>query len=164
MPRYDADLDALKHLRDALVTFATQQPDVFDAIDQEVAPAMQAIDDAEQQARHQVEQCSQELQNCRALQQVTSIDCTSEVIALHNAEEKLETIRQWQSRVRDAIADYRAARQRFTGVIDNDLPRARAYLSDRITALEAYQATIIRANNQNAAPPATDSNSAQQKE
>ncbi len=143
MPRYDADIDAIKRLNDALLEFAAQQTDAFAAADREIAVAVQADDERERDCRAELERCRQELFNCYAAEVVTSVDCSSETIAVHEAEEKLEGAWRARARMEEAISVYRTARERLQSALENELPRARAYLEARITALEAYAATNL---------------------
>ena len=143
MTRYAADLDAIKGLRAALETFAAQQADVLAAAEAEIAAAVTALDQAAERWRARIEQRHQELLNCRALQLVTGSDCSAEAAALRDAEEKLSEITRLQAYLPAVLGEYHAAGERFSSVLENELPQARAYLNDRITALEAYAATRV---------------------
>ena len=140
MTRYNADLDALQGLRAALETFAARQIDALAAAEAEIARTVTALDQAEDRWRYQIEQCQQELQSCRALQFVMELDCSAEAAALRDAEAKWSAITRLQAQLQEVVSGYRAAGERFSSVLENELPQARAYLNDRIAALEAYAA------------------------
>ncbi len=143
MTRYNADLDAVKGLRAALDTFTAQQLDAFAAAENEIVVTLERLDQMEDACRSEVERCNQALRNCYAMQLVTQMDCAAEIIALREAEEKLTQLVVMQTRVQDALIGYRAARERYASVLENELPRARGYLNDRITALEAYGSATV---------------------
>jgi hypothetical protein len=147
MTHYDADLDAIKGLRAALETFAAQQVDALAAAEIEIAAAVTALDQAAERWRAKIEQRQQELRNCHALQLVMGSDCSAEAVALRDAEEKLSEIMRLQMQMQDVLGVYRAAGERFSSVLENELPQARVYLNDRITALEAYAATRVSPTN-----------------
>jgi hypothetical protein len=147
MTRYSADLNAIKGLRAALETFAAQQSDARDAAENEIIVTVTLLEQAEEDWRYQVEQRQQELRNCYAVNFVTGIDCSAETAALREAEEKLSEITRRHARVQDALVEYRTASERFSSVLENELPHARAYLNDRIAALEAYAATLVSPAN-----------------
>lgn len=148
MARVQADVEALKALRQALLTYAGRQSDALQSAEGEISYTMQLLDEAEQRSRRQVEHRQAALQSClaeaaHAASQGYAADCSACEYALREAEEHLTRIVQWQARVQEAVAAYRAAAQRLMGALENDLPRATAYLTDRITALEAYHATQV---------------------
>ena len=147
MTRYDADLDAIKGLRTALETFAAQQADALATAETEIAAAVNALDQAAERWQAKIEQRHQELRNCYALQLVMGSDCSAEAAALRDAEEKSSEITQLQAHLQDMLSVYRAASERFSSVLENELPQARVYLNDRITALEAYAATRVSPTN-----------------
>ena len=143
MTRYNADLDALQGLRAALETFAARHIDAFAAAETDIALTVTALDQAEDRWRYQIEQCQQELRNCHAVQLVVELDCSAEAAALRDAEEKLSAITRQQVQLQEVLSEYRAAGERFSSVLENELPQARAYLTDRISALEAYAAARV---------------------
>jgi hypothetical protein len=147
MTRYNADLDAIKGLRAALETFAARQSDALGATENEIILTVTLLEQAEQDWRYQVEQRQQELRNCYAMNFITGIDCSAEAAALREAEEKLSKITRMRARVQDALVEYRTAGEHFSSVLENELPHARAYLNDRIAALETYAATLVSQAN-----------------
>jgi hypothetical protein len=151
MTRYNADPDAIKGLRAALETFAARQSDARGAAENEIIVTVTLLEQAEQDWRYQVEQRQQELRNCYGVNFVTGIDCSAEVAALRQAEEKLSKLTRMRARVQDALVEYRAASEHLNSVLENELPHASAYLNDRIAALEAYAATLV--SQANSAPP-----------
>ena len=147
MTRYNADLDAIKGLRAALETFAARQSDALAAAENEIIATVTLLEQAKEDWRYRVEQRQQELRNCYAVNFVTGIDCYAEATALHEAEKKLSGITHMHARVQEALVEYRTASERFSSALENELPHARAYLNDRIAALEAYAATLISPAN-----------------
>ncbi|MDZ7379134.1 MAG: hypothetical protein ONB06_07270 [candidate division KSB1 bacterium] len=150
MSRVQADIEALKALRQALLTFASRQSDVLQSAESEIARTEAMLREAEQYWRRQVERCRVELEACiyramLAAQQGYSVDCSAYEYALQRAEEQLTRVIQWQARVQEAVAQYRTAAQRFASMLQNDLPRATSFLADRIAALEAYYASQVLA-------------------
>ena len=148
MTRYNADLDAITGLRIALETFAAQQADVLVVAESEISATVTALDRAEERWRNAIEQCHQELRNWQSLQLAMELgglgsDCSAEAAALRAAEEKLSEILRLQMYLQAVLGVYRAAGERFSSVLENELPQARAYLNNRITALEAYAATRV---------------------
>lgn len=156
MSRYHVDLDAIKQLRAALALFASQQTDGFQAIENEIARAVQELHDAERHWRAEIERRHQALRDCYIANFVTAVDCSSEERAATEAEEKLSALGEWQARVSETIVEYRAASERFAGVLDNEVALAGAFLDDRIKALEAYRATVVSADRQNLSPQTGD--------
>jgi hypothetical protein len=164
MTRYNADLDAIKGLRTALETFAARQSDALDATENEIIATVTLLEQAKEDWRYRVEQRQQELQDCYALNFVTGMDCSAEAAALRKAEEKLSEIAHIHARVQDALVEYRTASERFSSVLENELPHARAYLNDRIAALEAYAATLVSpANSTPSENPADNRSDAERK-
>jgi hypothetical protein len=151
MTRYNADLDAIKGLRTALETFAARQSDALGAAENEIIATVTLLEQAKEDWRYRVEQRQQELRNCYAVNFVTGIDCSAEAAALREAEEKLSAITRMHAQVQEALVEYRTASKRFSSMLENELPHARAYLNDRIAALEAYAATLV--SQANSAPP-----------
>jgi len=150
MSRVQADIEALKALREALLTFANRQMSALESAESEIARTESMLDQAEQHWRYEVERRSQALQACLreaayAAQQGYCVDCSGYEYALQEAEENLTRVVQWQARVQQAVSQYHSASHRLESALQNDLPRATAYLADRITALEAYYAVSVMA-------------------
>jgi hypothetical protein len=57
---------------------------------------------------------------------------------LHRAEERTESCRRWEPKLRQAVLDYEGPARQLSGRLDHDLPRALAVLDQKIAALEAY--------------------------
>jgi hypothetical protein len=150
MTRIAADVEALDALRDALRVFAARQTDALDAAEAEIDRTQAILDDAEQDARYAVERHQAELHTCYreaafAAAEGGWVDCSGYEYALSEAEDRLARIIRWQGRVQDAVSRYRADERALAVVLESDLPRATAYLADRITALEGYYAGRVLA-------------------
>lgn len=145
MTRIAADIEALDALRDALRVFAARQTDALDAAEHEISRTQAMLDAAERDAQYAVERCRAELMGCYreaayAAEMGGWVDCSGYAYALAEAEDHLARIVRWQGRVQDAVSRYRAVERELAAALETDLPRATAYLADRITALEAYYA------------------------
>lgn len=148
MSRIYADIEALKALRQALLTFAARQHDTLQEAEAEIARTQAALHEAEQHWRYEVERRRAELEQCmlqamRAAQEGYAVDCSGYAYALQSAEEQLTRLIQWQRRVEEAVTQYRSVAQAFASLLQELLPRATSYLADRITALEAYYAMRV---------------------
>jgi hypothetical protein len=155
MTRYNADLEVIKGLRQALTVFTAQQVEALEAVEREIAEMMESLDESEQYWRDKAERRSHTLQECRIAQMVAPVDCSREEAELREAEEKLNAVVERRYRVGDAVIEYHAASQRFGSALENEPPRACAYLDERITALEAYQGAVMLSNQPSSpsAPP-----------
>ena len=143
-----ADIEALKALRQALLTFAARQSDALQEAEAEIACTQAALHEAEQRWRYEVERRRAEVEACYvqamiATQQGYAVDCSGYVQALRYAEEHLTRILEWQRQVEIAVSQYRSVAQSFASLLQDLLPRATSYLADRITALEAYYAMRV---------------------
>ena len=148
MTRVQADIEALKGLRQALLVFARAQVEALEAAEREIQLVQQALDESERYWRHELERRRAALEGCmvRAMmadQQGHAVDCSPYQYALLEAEERLARVLQWQVRVQEEIIRYRSVAERYRRVLENDLPRATSFLSDRVTALEAYYASRV---------------------
>ncbi len=148
MTRIYADIEALKALRQALLTYANRQAEALDEAEREIGRTQERLAQREEYWRRQVWRRSEELQQClweaqRAAAEGYYVDCSGYEYALHQAEEELERVVQWGRRVEEAAAQYRRVARRLISVLENDLPRATGFLADRIAALEAYYAQQV---------------------
>ena len=146
MTRIAADVEALDALRDALRIFAARQTDALDSAEREIGRTQAMIEAAEREARREVERCRTALVDCYreadyAAAQGGWVDCSGYEYALAEAEDRLARILAWQSRVHEAVQQYRSVARSLQAALENDLPRATSYLADRIAALEAYYAS-----------------------
>ena len=143
-----ADIEALKTLRQALLTFAARQSDALQEAEAEIARTQAALHEAEQRWRYEVERRRAEVEACYvqamiAAQQGYAVDCSGYVQALRYAEEHLTRILEWQRQVEITVSQYRSAAQSFASTLHDLIPRATSFLADRITALEAYYAMRV---------------------
>jgi hypothetical protein len=143
MTRVHADIEAIKGLRLALLSFANHEVDILGAIESEIALTQSMLEDAERHWRYEVNQRQAYLEDCLreaayAARQGGHVDCSPCKFALMEAQEHLARIVRWQTEVESAVAQYRPEIQRFADLLRNHIPRAAGFLADRVTALEAY--------------------------
>lgn len=148
MARVQADIEAIKALREALRTFAGRQRDAMDQARAEIARTDALLAEAERHWRREVDRRNQALRNCLneqayAAREGRHVDCSRYEYALREAEENLARILETQHRVQEAVSRYRGMAHRFGSMLANDLPRATTFLTNRITALEAYYASRV---------------------
>lgn len=150
MSRVQADIEALKSLQQAMLTFAARQADALQSAESEIAYTQERLEQAERHWRYEVERRRAEVEACylraaMAASQGYAVDCSAEEYALRQAEERLTEILRWQQRVQEAVATYRQAAGRFQQALETLIPRATSFLADRIAALEAYYASQVLA-------------------
>lgn len=145
-----AEAEALKALRASLPTFARRQHEAVEQAEAEIARTQARLEAAELEARYEIEEARAALQACytRALlaaRQGQSVDCSGYEYALRQAEERLARILVWQQRVRQEAEAFRVVARAYLDRLADAVVGATAYLDRRITALEAYHATRLRA-------------------
>lgn len=149
MNRVNADIEALKSLREALVDFINRQKEALEAAKREIDITIGMLSEAEHHWYHQIGERQRALEQCRmraahaAAQGQHSVDCSSYAHALHEAEERLKYVRQWQRRVDEAAAAYHRTKYHTVSLLERDMSQARSFLDHRIQALEAYLATRL---------------------
>lgn len=142
MTSVDADIDALREFHAALVRFRYAQRDEMDRDGDRIEAALASLAEKASQRRLALEQSRAELADCqdRAARAVTEdllVDCSDCAAAVAGAEQRLEEIRRWQSRVEEEASMFRGTAGRFRELLDNDLPRSEAHLSALIASLVA---------------------------
>jgi hypothetical protein len=141
--RVDADIDALKELREALVRFRYAQRHTTDRGDDVIELTRQRLAEKASRGRLDLEQCQAELEACRdraavaAADDDTPVDCSGCARAVAETEERLERILQWQERVEQEASAFRDIANRFRDLLDTSLPRTEAQLLAMIAGLEA---------------------------
>ncbi len=148
MTRVQADIEALKALRQVLRSMAARQVEALEAAEREISYTLAVLDEAERRRRDEVERCRAALAACLQAAAYAAaggywVDCSGYEYDLRYAEERLTRIIQVKVQVESAIASYRPAAERFRRFLEDQVPRAGAFLADRITALEAYYAARL---------------------
>jgi hypothetical protein len=145
MSQVEADIEALKTLRQALRAFANRQSEALQAAEAEITYTLASLEEAEAYWRREVERRRWELNACLAQMDYEGyyVDCSSYERTLDAAEQELEQVIRWRVQVEEAAAEYRRVAQRLTDLLQNELPRASTFLANRITALEAYYASQL---------------------
>lgn len=157
MSNVEANLDAIRHLRAALVNFADRQSDAMSGVESAIASTLQALQSAEQHWRNQVEIRRDRVSACLqeaayAAEQGYWVDCADDENALYAAEEQLARIIRMQYQVERTVDTYLAARQRVQDALSNDLSRAATYLDNILAGLE----TVLDLRVATVPPPTPD--------
>ena len=150
MTRIEADVDALKALRAALLRFGGRQTEALEAAAEEIQGTERLLEMAARHWAYQMDVRQERLHSCLreaayAAAEGYRVDCSAQEAALLDAERHLARVIESQNRVREVVARYTVAAHRVSTSLGHDLPRATEYLAGRITALEAYHATRLLA-------------------
>jgi hypothetical protein len=136
-----ADIDALRELADALARFRHAQREVAERGDHEIETTRASLDAKAGRWRSLLARRRAELAACQHLAARDAAgpapDCSAEARAVREAEERLDHIRRWQTRVDEQAGAFRSAAVRFRDLLDLDLPRTENHLRDVIGGLEA---------------------------
>ena len=147
MTSVDADIDALKGLREALVRYRHAQREVAGRGEQEIMVVRASLEAKADRWRAQLEQCQAEFGACqeRAAQAAADgpaagddpVDCSGYARAVEQCGERLEHIRRWQQRIDAEASEFGGTASRFGDLLENDLPRTEEHLLAMIRSLEA---------------------------
>jgi hypothetical protein len=135
-----ADIDALRELADALARFRHAQREVVERGDHEIEATRASLEAKAGRWRSLLARRQADLAACqRAARDGASAapDCSAEVRAVREAEERLDRIRRWQQRVDEEAGAFRSVAVRFRDLLDLDLPRTENHLRAVIGGLEA---------------------------
>ncbi len=137
-----ADIDALGEFRDALTRFRYAQREVAERGDHQIAVTRASLEEKASRWRSLLARRQADLAACQRAAAGEAdagghADCSAEVSAVREAEERLEHIRRWQGRVEDEASAFRGAASRFRNLLDLDLPRTENHLLAIINGLEA---------------------------
>jgi len=144
MAQVTADLEAIKQFRQALLTFAGRMHELLSTVDVEIDRAQQTLGWAEDRTRQDVRSLTDELYRCRAAAaQGYQVDCSSIYYALQEAEEHLGRVVEVKRRFQDTLRWYSSVRNRLEKTLTWELSHGVAFLDRRISALEAYHATML---------------------
>lgn len=151
MSRVNADIDALRDFHAALVRYRYGQRGAVDRDADRIEAARAALAEKADRWRAELDRCRAEYEDClqRAAGSADSgggtddnlVDCSRIAQAVAEAEERVERIRIWQSRVDEEAIVFHDVRGRFRDLLDYDLPRSESHLTTLITRLEAARGT-----------------------
>ncbi len=145
MQDLNIDLNVVRELRIALVAFKDGQGDVKARVESVIAATHDAIEEAEQRWRHEVEVCRDQLAMCTAAAVYAAlegdeVDCSGYEHALQEAEDRLTEILNARYRAGEVVDAYHVVRDRFTDTLMDNLPRATAFLDRLVEDLESAKA------------------------
>jgi len=137
-----ADIDALKRLHGALVTYRHAQRDVTVRGEDQLRVTRASLESKASRCRAQLELSQAELGACqdRAAQDDTgggTVDCSGYARAVEQCGERLEAIRRWQQRIDAEASEFGGIAGRFADLLENELPRMEEHLVAIIASLEA---------------------------
>jgi hypothetical protein len=151
-----ADIDALKGFRDALVRYRYVQRDVAERGNKEIETTQASLAAKAKRWQSNLQRRRAELDAClRAAAYAagggapyarggapharggSGPDCSRLASAVREAEERLRHIHDWQRRVDQEANTFRGTANRFRNLIENDVPRAERHLLAVINGLEA---------------------------
>jgi chromosome segregation ATPase len=142
MTDINADIEAIKAFRDALVQFRYAQRDVADRGDDEIETTRGSLEAKAGRWRARLEQAQAEFSACRhraaaAAEQGYHVDCSAYAWAVEAAQDRLDHIRRWQQRVEQEAGAFRASANRFRNLLDNEVRRTDTHLQGIVNRLEA---------------------------
>ena len=140
-----ADIDALKGLHGALVTYRHAQRGVAARGEDQLRATRSSLEAKASRCRAQLELSQTELGACqdRAAQAAEddpgggTVDCSGYVQAVEQAAERLESIRLWQQRIDAEASEFQGTAGQFADLLENELPRMEEHLVAIIASLEA---------------------------
>jgi hypothetical protein len=147
----------IEDFRIALVRFQSEALETLKVAEQDIRSTTQSLEDRQQYwkiplsvRRDVVEQARQALARCQASAyhghgQSYIPDCSRyehELRRAHNslreAEENLQTVQKGLRFVQEAVGTYQREAQRLSALLQNDVPKATALLSAKVTLLYDY--------------------------
>ena len=140
-----ADVDALRGLHTALVTYRHAQREVKARGEDQLRVTRASLEARASQCRTQLELSQAELGACqdRAAQAATEdtagavVDCSGYARAVEQCGERLEAIHRWQQRIDAEASEFGGIAGRFADLLENELPRMEEHLVAIIASLEA---------------------------
>ena len=140
-----ADIDALKGLRGALVRYRHAQREVTARGEDQLRVARASLEAKAGHCRTQLELNQAELGACqdRAAREAADetaggpVDCSGYARAVEQCGERLESILRWQQRIDAEASEFGGIAGRFTGLLEDELPRMEEHLTAIIASLEA---------------------------
>lgn len=159
-------IDTLNDFRIALRKFSSSAQSILLSTDNEIQRTQEWLRKRELHWRHEVEKCRHEVKKARdALERCRrnarsdrnkrgrNSDCRGEAAALQRAKSalrqaqtNLDKVRSWQKRVKQAISQYRANRNRLKELCTSRTDYAHGFLHRKHAELEKYVSTSQRAS------------------
>jgi hypothetical protein len=164
-----ADIDALKGFRDALIRYRYVQRDVAERGNQEIEKTRASLAAKAKRWQSNLQKRQADLDAClRAAAYAAggaapyarggppfarggpvygrggyAPDCSRLASAVREAEERLKHIHDWQRKVEQEASAFRGTANRFRSLVENDVPRAERHLLAIINGLEAARGIQI---------------------
>lgn len=154
----------LGDLRSALVRFSGSARDAMRAAEAEIRRTQEWLRERENHWQREVERCQVQVERARRAYESCmrhsrsrdknerGSDCSAEAAALRQAEQalreaqaKLALVRQWQARLREAVARYQVHARRLQELSTSRTEQARTFLANKQADLERYRAQGFRA-------------------
>ncbi len=140
-----ADIDALKGLHEALVTYRHAQRDVTARGEDRLRVTRASLEAKASRCRAQLELNQAGLGACqdRAARVAAddtesgAVDCSGYARAVEQSGEQLEHIHRWQQRIDAEASEFQGIAGRFADLLENELPRMEEHLVAIIASLEA---------------------------
>jgi glycine/D-amino acid oxidase-like deaminating enzyme len=140
-----ADIDALKGLHGALVTYRHAQRDVTARGEDQLRVTRASLEAKAGRCRAQLELSQAEFGACqdRAARAAAddpaggTVDCSGYARAVEQSAERLGHIRRWQQRIDTEASEFQGIAGRFADLLENELPRLEEHLAAIIASLEA---------------------------
>lgn len=146
MTTVHADLEAIKAVRAALLTFAGRLHAALPDAEFTVERAAATLDHLEDSARQSVDILTRQLYDCHAaVAYGYAANCYPLQEALWRAEQRLTQVLHTRRRFEQAVSSWRSHKYALETALDRDLSAAVTFLDRRITALEGYYATTLTA-------------------
>lgn len=168
MTDIQADIGALKSLRDALARYRLEQRNVAARGNQEIEKTRASLEAKARRWQARLEQRRAALARCHRAQAAAAAaargrppvpglpgfsgggpgngfgpDCSGLARDVEEAEERLKHVRGWQRRVDQEADAFRGIASRFQHLIDYEVPQAERRMRDIITGLEAIRRTQV---------------------
>lgn len=141
-----ADLEAIQSMRAALLAFAGRVDAALPGAEMAIERAASTLDQAESDARRQMEHLTRQLYDCHAAAMYGyAVNCGHIQQLLWHAEQRLSHLLHVRRQFELAVNAWRSRKYALEHALDNDLAAATTYLDRRITALEGYYATELTA-------------------
>ena len=142
MSNVNEDPQAIDRFRQALPRFSAKQSAALDPIDREIQLTQQALAEACDRARREVDRCNEALRGCIAFALASGGygDCGAEEWALQAAEERLVAVLEEQRSVDIASDAFSRGEQHYLDYLRDVIPALEAGLVARVESLERYLA------------------------
>lgn len=142
MAAVHADIDALQGLHAALARYRHAQREVAAQGADRIRLTQASLEEKSAQLRAQFEMAQAEYAGCRERAAAADpddlpVDCSGYARAVEQVTGRLEQIQLWQQRVAAEASEFSGVAGRFSGLLDEDLPRMEEQLAALIARLEA---------------------------